>query len=528
MNETFTLSLIYDDQIDSSRLDLNPLETDFEILTTSPQSSSAVSIINGKTTRKASTIWTVTLAPKRPGKLIIPELTINNVRSQSITVQASAQTGKNATGQPLQVWVSADSDSVYPSQQLLVEVEISAQSNVSNLNGPQLIVNDAEVEPLGQQSFQRIDNGIARQIIVLKYAVFAKQAGELVIPIMTYSAVQGGGRSLFGPAGKQVVARSSQLTIPVKEAVTKDNTPWFPANEVSISANWSADPKSIKVGEPITRTIKITAHGQRASVIPPLSHSTNSNNYKSYKDQPQLDSQSTADGFVSTRTESEAIVPSSAGELYLPELRLSWWNVKTQRWQDAVLEAETITVAVAPNASEDPRSVDPIESAVDGDRGAQTIATTSGNDLLWKLATAVFALVCLIQMWFILRLRRQPPNVAVTNDTTNVSELKSWKSLGNALKGNDAANIRKGLISWANAALPEQKPVSLHSLANYSNQPELKTELANLDRHLYKDTGQFDATGLTTALKTLRGTLINKDNNATNRAKGLKPLYSVQ
>ena len=78
-NETLTLTVTYDEQVDSSQLDLKNLEQDFEILGVSPQTTSSVSIVNGQASRQASTIWTITLIAKRPGTLGIPAFSIQHI-----------------------------------------------------------------------------------------------------------------------------------------------------------------------------------------------------------------------------------------------------------------------------------------------------------------------------------------------------------------------------------------------------------------------------------------------------------------
>ena len=69
LNESFMLLVRYTDQVSSDTLDVSPLQRDFEILGITPNSSSSVSIINGQTTREATTSWRITLLPNRSGTL---------------------------------------------------------------------------------------------------------------------------------------------------------------------------------------------------------------------------------------------------------------------------------------------------------------------------------------------------------------------------------------------------------------------------------------------------------------------------
>jgi len=61
-NQTVTLTVQYDERVDSSKLNLDKLKKDFEILSVSPHSSSSTSIVNGDVTRETVTKWKINLA----------------------------------------------------------------------------------------------------------------------------------------------------------------------------------------------------------------------------------------------------------------------------------------------------------------------------------------------------------------------------------------------------------------------------------------------------------------------------------
>lgn len=534
-SETLLLTVTYDDQVDSSALDIKALEANFEILGVSPKSSSSVSVVNGQATRQSSTVWNITLLPKRQGNLTIPAFTINNDTSQKIVIKVDNSAQTSSSTQPLQVWVSASSGSVYPDQQLLVEVELSAQSNISNLNGAQLIIEGAEVHALDQQNFQRIDNGIARQVVMLKYAIFAKQPGELVIPAMTFTGVKNGRRSIFGSRGQQVVARSKTLPITVKELPGENSAPWFPADGVEIRSEWSGDTANLRVGEPVTRTITITARGQRANVIPPLDRPQDSDGYKSYKDQAQLDNQTSRDGFISTRIESEAIIPSKSllesasdgREIILPELKLSWWNVKLAKWQQAILPAETLTVFAATGAAADTTTAQQAEILASQPQSGY-LGLVHGNTLTWQLISLFMGLIIALQLCIIVRLKKSPGNSNHADDGKE-SERPVWAQLQKTLKTENPAAIRADIIHWAKSALENTQPISLQTIVDYSESSELKQELGKLDTclytDLYKGDSEFDANRLNHALTALRKRILEKEKQPKQQRYDLQPLY---
>jgi len=527
VNETITLSVQYDKQVNSSKLSLDALDADFDVLSVSPQTSSSTSYVNGKVTKEELTIWRITLAPKRKGDLIIPQLSFDGDKSRPITikVQDVAPTATAGSNEALNVLVSTNASEAYVGQQLLLEVEISAAENVANLNGPQLEIDGADVELLNQLKTQRLENGLIRQVITLKYVIFSNQPGKVVIPTMIYTATQGGRRSVFDTQrGKRVLARSAPLEVNIKPVDTT-YSPWFPAEKVSIKSLWSGDISNMKVGEPMTRTVIVTAHGQRASTIPPL-RNTVSSDYKSYKDQAQLDDGKTDDGYVSTRVESEAIVVSSEGELILPEQRIRWWDVNKGQWKEAILPSELINVAASTTINNNQINEQPLTP--------QRVISNQDNEKnshwLWPLLCAFLALICFVQAWFIFQLKKQPslPEDSLSKPQA-LSEAKSWKALKKALTSSDPQSIRQAILTWGQSFTESRQFNTLDKLSEYSNDAELNIQLKqafnSLEASLYKDNVSFDAQGLEQHMASLKNYIASNKHQASVDAAGLKPLY---
>lgn len=512
--ESLILTVSYDEQVESSALDYSVLERDFDILRVVPQSNSSISVVNGRASRVSLTAWSITLRPKNASQLVIPAFTINSNTSDPITI--NSEQNNTSTLPPMQAQVIASSDSVYPNQQLIVELEISAQSGVRNLNGPELVVQDAHVELLEQNNYQQVDNGLARQIVTLKYAVFAEQAGELIIPRMTFTANQGRRR------GQTVVARTEQLPIKVKELPASVTTSWLPAENVEIRSEWSGDVTTLKVGEPLTRTITVTAQGQQAKSISPLQSANEVDGIKLYKDQPQLHSQTTSSGFVGTRIESSAVVATREGSVVLPEIAVDWWNVTTNQLERAILPAETLTISgtTAVVAHPEPVSIIPSSSTVNANKGSSLIRSL-------QLALLAVSLICLAQFWIILKLRKSLPLAVATPQSTNKpSETKTWKRLQSACTSGDATQIRLALLLWSKTLTSDGGSPTLYKKAQELGDAELETQLTSLDRHLYKGGEGFDSMALQSALKAFRQRYQTSIKNAKSTNTPLKPLYA--
>jgi len=535
INDTLTLTISLDQQADSSELNLKSLETNFDVLSVNPLNSSSVTVINGKTEQAVTTQWSIRLVPKREGILTIPAFSVKGTSSQSISIRVESSPANSLNDAPLSVVVRASETEVFPKQQIILTVELAAQADISNLDGSPLNIANADVTQLGQNASKRVDNGVARQIIQLKYAIFAKQAGTVEIPSLIFSGIQGAQRSFLGTRGKRINARSKALSLTVKEPPSSVHT-WLPLQSLKLSSELSEDPSQYQVGTPITRKVIIKAEGQSAEAIPPdtkdstLDENT-LNGYKSYQDKPQLHTETTGQGLIGTRIESTAIVPSVAGEITLPEIRFNWWNVSQQEWQETILPAETLLIAGSTALTNEP-SLNDFEQSIVEPSGTSTIDNAM-TSRLWPMISAALLLVCLLQ--FVLLMRRAkhaPEHVSLVHAERQKSEGKAWRQLQSTIQSGDASTIRKEILNWAAVSSPNEKQkISLSSLSR-EYQSESGAALNKLEAHLYSnkesEITKDDLSTLRESLQSIRQQLkLKSASRAGTDLKDavLKPLY---
>lgn len=483
INETLNLTLSYDEQVDSRQIDLSALQQDFEILNNS--TSSQVSIINGR--QDVSTTWNLVLLPRRVGAAIIPSFQISGNFSEAISIQVSEAAEAGARSQPISVELLVSKESVAVMEQLLVTIRLIASSQVSNLSGDSLSIEGAETTLLNQSQYSEVANGATWQINEWTYAVFANEASTLEIPGQLFSGIIGSTtRSIFdsfGSRGQRTLARSPAASVQVTAAPSGQY--WFPASEVRIEEDWpdASASNDYRVGEPITRNISIVAFGQKPETIPPLPEMED-DSFKIYADQPELISQTTEEHLVGVRSESAAIVPTRAGELTLPEIRIPWWDVEDSTWKEAVLEARKINILEAESSA----SLAPPE-----DFSVAEIETTptQTEDLsyssIWIWSTAIFALLSLI---LALLLVRRPRLEAVTesHEPSSSGEQKAWSALTRKLKSGSAKEKRSAIEHWCREAWPDSPKPPIQLLASMLS-AEAAAELSELEKSIYGASG---------------------------------------
>ena len=120
---------------------------------------------------------------------------------------------------------------------------------------------------------------------------------------------------------------------------------WLPAKSLTLEQSWSADPPQARVGEPLTRTLRLRAAGLTSGQLPELASPADP--LKSYPDRPILDEQDRPEGVSGSRQEKIVYIPPQAGTYSLPAVAIPWWNTETDRMEVARLPATEIQVLPA-------------------------------------------------------------------------------------------------------------------------------------------------------------------------------------
>jgi len=518
--------------------DLNPLQADFDVV--SQGQSSQVNIINGHMTSTHE--WQIGLMPKRTGELTIPALHIGALSSQPLhltVTEATDAAGDNANGQPVLVETDADQDKPFVQAQVTYKVRVLSQVPLANASLTEPSAGDAIVQRLGDdRHFQAQRNGETYDVIERTYAIFPQHSGALHIdgPVLTASipvpdARQGSrGRSLgadpFGDMRRifgsdpfvglpdiggmfqqmrtaRVRGRNLNFDVQPQPADVKDT--WLPARSVDLSERWSPDNASFRVGDPVTRTITLTTRGlseaQLPSLAPPLP-----DNVKRYPDQPVTDTQVDGDTLVVTRTFKEALVPTAAGEVTVPEFTLPWWNTRTHQSQTARLPARQLHILPAPAGSgvsaqppvQAPAVAPPAVSATHdsaqaalGNGGKSTahaslplFISASTHYWPWVAAIAIAGWIATLAVWWRSRVAGRREAVAGAAPSTSLSTLTA--RVRDACQANDSTAARRALLDWAARRWPEQRaPRGLSELAERIATDAARAQLAQLDRVLY-------------------------------------------
>lgn len=493
---------------DLSNVTLEPLLRDFEVLQRS--NSSNTSLVNGKLSHNRKLI--VEIAPRREGALVIPPLQVGAKNTRAIPVVVSAA-NPVAPGDATVVFeAEIDRTSVFVQGQILLTLRLQQAVNLDSRSISELELDNAFVIPLEQSSFQRTIDGRNWLVHEVRYAIFPEQSGTLHIPAQSFSAREGQVRRSFSRGGKLIRRQSQPLSINVlpKPASYSGGT-WLPARNIEIEESWSKSPQQLKVGESVTRTIVVRGEGLQGAQLPPLPTPT-ADGAKFYPDQPSINDAEISTGLLGSRKDSVAIVPTRAGSLTLPEIRIAWWDTQAKTLRYASLSAREVQVGAAQT---DTSNIPPPEPS-QTDPASATVNPPSGDESgwLWRLLAFVSTAGWIATVVYIFVSQRTRPLPTTTGAAPNVSERKTFNQLLAVCAANSAAATRAALLNWVNTLGTETALVSLQQVSDWFADDALSNEIQRLDSALFSGNGseaQCQGSGtpwhggdLATTLKRLR------------------------
>lgn len=498
--ETFLLVLNITD-MDASTIDLAPLEESFEVLGRNHRSNT--SIINGDF--KRSTKLLITLAPKKSGTLVVPELTIEGEKSEAITVEVSPTKMVSAVDGGVELLSSISDKTPLLQQPLIYQVNIVLGQRIFNAEfvEPKIKQGNALIQPLGEQrQYRQQLQGRDLLVVEQSWAITPQQSGKLEIESAKLSAtIPKPGARFPGSSNRSMQriflsAENHKLNVEPIPA-TFSGTSWITASKLSLkdemsSADW-------KVGEPVTRTIILDATGTTQEQIAEL-QLPEVQGLKQYPTKPLFE-QDFQDGSVKLQMTLEVtVIPNLAGEITLKEIRLPWWNTETNQQEIAVLPAQTFTVAqgavpaVQPNNATTQDTNTPV---VPQPQTALQNPLQSGNEVvqvpadptLWDKAAWLIITVALLLGGGLgsvvtLFIARQKQTTAAHQEIASQVKPFSLSGLKKACQKNDTKAAREELAAWARFTFPESQQLN-SVLVKLS--PELREAISELNRCCFSE-----------------------------------------
>lgn len=503
LNESFQITFSTTEDPDANP-DFKPLERDFEIIDRNHGSTSTW--INGVANNTIQ--WTFDVMAKHAGNVTIPALKFGSETSPavSITVTEGNKQQPDVADNNAEMFleVEATPTKAYVQSQVLYTLRFYRRVNIAEASLKDPEIADAVVTKLDEdKSYRRELNGVEYAVTERNYAIFPQKSGPITIPALTLTAAvlesndPSGFGGFFGTrATRTERVTSKPVTLTVLPAPANFKGHWLAAEQLELKQQWSGDVLKMKVGEPLTRTLTLTAKGTTVGQLPKLQQATGSDDLKSYPDQPKTEEQKSSQGIVAVREEKIAFIPSKAGTYTLPALEIPWFNVKTQQIETARLPAVTV-VATGTGKVVEPNIAPPVDKTVEKVVDKQAVINSPiasnanlavANNYLWQGLAAFFAFAWLATLAVFFTSRKPSPvTEAQKNPDNPVNQINPV--LKQACANNDAAAAKQALMAWGRV---KYNATTLGTLAEFCD-ARLSAEILNLNQSLYgQQTKEWD------------------------------------
>ncbi|MBU2871263.1 BatD family protein [Colwellia sp. E2M01] len=540
LNESILLTVTADDDVDRNALDTSPLLKDFIVGQTSV--SSQTSMVNFETTRM--TKWQVILIARKAGTFTIPALTIEGKQSKPIEVNVIEAKNTNGANNQADIFITSElsNNQVYVQQALTLSIKLhfSVELQSASLTEPELTGATIEKAAKDEQS-DSIINGKRYRVIEQTYAITPEKSGDftLAAPVFSGEVRQASSRrSSFLSFGQSkpvsVVGKELKLTVLPIPTNYPSNTQWLPTEIITLHQEWQSNNDEFTVGEPITRTITLTAAGLSKAQLPELKMQS-TRGLKIYPDQAELHSTIRDNRLISQKVQNFALVPSTTGEFTLPAMEVTWFNIVTNKIEVATLPAKTITVKAntdnftsgqtgAPKFNEQPQGYNQDElniastsnntNDITTNASGNQIKTTEDKTLQW-LFLALWLVTLLAWVLHVIYLKKNGVmNSTIKHKNTTTDTSNAYPNLLAECKNNNAEQALNLVLPWLKQLLNNDKiGVNIHNIAQA--QEMLQDE--NLNSALEKLQQQLYGKNVSNQASTWQGAELSKAIQAVNK-----------
>ena len=274
--------------------------------------------------------------------------------------------------------------------------------------------------------------------------------------------------------------------LPPPEGV--DVSEWLSAYSLTLTETWNRPLENLKAGDVLERRIRIRAGGTLAALIPPARVDTVAFG-SIYPKQPILGNVQNAASFTGSRTEILTYLIESDGNFDIPELRVTWFNLRNKSLETASLPG--ITIEVAPNP--DIEFVLSRQKMLQQELAKEAITVIEEKKPFeflglnwWQLSLVVLTVIAAI-----FQLIRFGKKIAtkrkIKQQAQEESEEHHFDLLVEALKKGEAKKSIRQLYKWYDRFRPNKYGPGISEFANAIESKPLLSQLEHESETRYKN-----------------------------------------
>ncbi|GAM57977.1 batD protein [Vibrio ishigakensis] len=175
-------------------------------------------------------------------------------------------------------------------------------------------------------------------------ALYPQQQGKFTVPPVAVEVQVSTEKN--GNLKQKLFTKALKFEAEIPSGQLTEDSEWVSSPDASIEQAWSSSSEELKVGDSITRTIKIDVQDTLSVLIPsaldvPQGHEQG---YQVYPSAPRLEDKQNRGQWLASREEEVTYVLQQGGEMVFPEITINWWDSSSDRLQTLTLEGKTFEV----------------------------------------------------------------------------------------------------------------------------------------------------------------------------------------
>lgn len=401
-----------------------------------------------------------------------------------LLLTATILSGQN---KPAQIWatVQLNKSSVMVGEPLMVTITVYTSTwfteppAYGEIQVPEAIMVDFQQrsgsmrKTVGNKSYPAIEK---------KYVVYPLKEGSNSLPSLSIgvtSPPEGDYK------GKKRTIQSPERSFEVRKAEGIILDPWLTANRVTLKEEWSRDPSVLKQGDVIDRTIRISASGSLAALIPPLKMPEAAFG-NTYSKPVSLNNVQTEQSFNGSRTETWTYLVEKAGSFTIPGIEVNWFNPRSGRLESTQIPSRKIEIAENPDMDFLLSMQDSLQAMLNTEAATREKAPFEWMGLnWWQLLVIVLSLVALGVLLY--RLYR---NLSLMLTKRKMARLESEEQLFRnfeQMAGHGSPQeVYKTLMDWYDRFRPQGTEASFDHFVCRSGNRDLGEQYQQLKDFLIK------------------------------------------
>ncbi len=240
----------------------------------------------------------------------------------------------------------------YVQQGVILKLSVVSQDNLLTAV-PDMPQSDGFMLQLleGPTTYSRNRKGKREIVNDFFYELTPLRAGELQLPALHVTGEEQQ-TSGYNRANRPFdVTSEAPLSLQIKEA-NPQSQPWLPLEQLNLKVSL---PEGIKpaAGKPLPLTVELEAVGMGGSQLPSLEQQLKTEAFRVYRERSEVTTSLSRNShkIVGRRIETFTLVPQYGGDLSLPELRILWWNTRSEMAQRTSFPLQPIAVSGAARSS---------------------------------------------------------------------------------------------------------------------------------------------------------------------------------